>query len=145
MALILWMGVIFYFSAQEAVHSAGQSRGVLKTIENVIEAVTGKTVELSGTGLYTAEKLIRKTAHFFVYFILGMLAVNSVYRFCIGKSFWISECICILYAISDEVHQLFVPGRSGQVSDVLLDSVGATAGILIFLFVYSIFNVRRMK
>lgn len=38
--------------------------------------------------------------------------------------------ICILYAISDEVHQLFVPGRGGQVRDVIIDSAGAIAGIL---------------
>ena len=144
-ALILWMGIIFYFSAQEAVESAGQSRGVLKVIGNIIEAVTGNPMEFSGEGLYAAEKLIRKTAHFFVYFILGMIAVNSVYRFCTRKILWVSECICILYAISDEVHQLFVPGRSGQISDVLLDSVGAMTGILLVAFVYRLFKVRRLK
>jgi len=37
--------------------------------------------------------------------------------------------ICVLYAVSDEVHQLFVPGRGRQVRDVLIDSAGAIVGI----------------
>ncbi|MGV8147186.1 MAG: VanZ family protein [Alkaliphilus sp.] len=41
--------------------------------------------------------------------------------------------VCVLYAISDETHQIFVPGRSAQVSDILIDSVGAAVGILIYL------------
>jgi len=41
--------------------------------------------------------------------------------------------ICVLYAISDETHQIFVPGRSAQISDVLIDSVGAIVGILMYL------------
>jgi len=40
---------------------------------------------------------------------------------------------CVLYAISDETHQIFVPGRSAQISDVLIDSVGAIVGILMYL------------
>lgn len=39
---------------------------------------------------------------------------------------------CIVYAVSDEIHQLFVPGRGAQVKDVMIDSTGAFAGIIIY-------------
>jgi VanZ family protein len=39
---------------------------------------------------------------------------------------------CVLYAVSDEVHQLFVPGRGAQVTDVLIDNAGAFVGIGIY-------------
>jgi len=48
--------------------------------------------------------------------------------------------ICVLFAISDEVHQLFVPGRGGQVSDVLIDSAGASVGLGIYLLVSRVVN-----
>lgn len=38
--------------------------------------------------------------------------------------------ICVLYAINDEIHQLFMPRRGGQVKDVIIDSVGAIVGVL---------------
>ncbi len=46
-----------------------------------------------------------------------------------------SLIIGILYAISDEIHQLFVPGRSGKVTDVIIDSLGILTGIVFFLIV----------
>ena len=53
------------------------------------------------------------------------------------NNIYIPIIICILYAISDEIHQLFVPGRSGQVSDVLLDTLGAFTGIMIYKLIYN--------
>ena len=76
--------------------------------------------------------ILRKSAHFFAYLVLGILMINGlsssdIYGF---KGIGLAILICILYAISDEVHQLFIPGRGGQVSDVILDSVGTIVGIL---------------
>lgn len=45
-----------------------------------------------------------------------------------------------LYAISDEIHQTFVPGRSGQVQDVLIDFLGVIIGICVLLFLVKLFN-----
>ncbi len=54
------------------------------------------------------------------------------------RGFILSLVFCILYAISDEVHQLFVPGRGAQVSDVLIDSLGAFLGIGMYKMVRKI-------
>ena len=75
--------------------------------------------------------IIRKNAHFFAYLILGILVINALKSNGLkgSKSILIALAICILYAISDEVHQLFIPGRAGQVRDVIIDSAGAIVGI----------------
>jgi VanZ family protein len=49
------------------------------------------------------------------------------------RLFLLSVTFCIIYAISDEIHQTFVLGRSGEAIDVILDSVGASAGIVLRL------------
>jgi VanZ family protein len=64
--------------------------------------------------------------------ILGVLVANCLLNTNVPKPrlFLLALLICILYAISDEIHQMFIPGRSGQVSDVLIDSTGGLVGIL---------------
>ena len=76
--------------------------------------------------------VVRKSAHFIGYMILGILVFIFICQFeDINKKFIISWIICIIYAASDEIHQLFVPGRSGQVRDVLIDSAGSFLGIFL--------------
>ncbi|WP_427338140.1 VanZ family protein [Caloranaerobacter sp. DY30410] len=75
--------------------------------------------------------IVRKFAHFGIYFVLGLLVTNAFVRSGVKgfKAFIFSLAFCILYAVIDEIHQLFVPGRCAQVTDVLIDSVGAFGGI----------------
>lgn len=76
--------------------------------------------------------LLRKNAHFFAYLILGILVSKGLKSFgVVGfKNMVISIIICVLYAMSDEFHQLYVSGRGGQLKDVVIDSTGAIVGIL---------------
>lgn len=78
---------------------------------------------------------IRKNAHFFIYLILGVFVKYALNSTGISgfKSIVISLLICVAYAFTDEIHQLFVPGRGGQLSDVVIDSCGAGLGILLQL------------
>ena len=83
-----------------------------------------------------AEKVdypVRKTAHAMEYAVLGLLTAGAYIRrgTSIRKGILVPWGIAALYAASDEFHQLFVPGRSGQVSDVVLDSAGVLAGVLL--------------
>ena len=131
--VILWMGVIFYLSHQQAVESNSLSTGITERIVAIIERVAfGIEVDL-----VHFNHLIRKSAHFFAYLVLGILVSNALnsHGYAGFKLFWVAMGICVLYAISDEVHQLFVPGRAGQVRDVLIDSAGAVVGIGGFLAV----------
>ena len=66
--------------------------------------------------------------------ILGILASGLIlYYGNINKKYLLAFLICVIYAISDEIHQLFVPGRAGQVRDVLIDSAGSLLGIIIVM------------
>ncbi len=127
--------VIFGFSGQNAAESTDVSQGLLAKIFGCFsgfrELPPGQQLEL----LLRYDKPIRKTAHFFIYALLGFLAACQSRLY--GMRGWQQTGMVVsatfLYACSDELHQRFVPGRSGQWSDVLLDTVGAVTGYLIFL------------
>lgn len=79
------------------------------------------------------QHLARKSAHAFLYLVLGLLSTAALSRH-IGKPlcvFLSAEAFSVLYACSDELHQFLSAGRSPQVTDVLLDSAGALCGVLL--------------
>ncbi|TYS69801.1 VanZ family protein [Sutcliffiella horikoshii] len=125
-----WMALIFFLSAQHAEQSADLSGGITELVNEVVEQVAPD----AEFHIDEISFFVRKNAHFFAYMLLAVLTLNAVRRS--GGRGWLSMgvafIISVLYAISDEVHQLFVPGRSGQVSDVLLDSMGALVGIALY-------------
>ena len=88
----------------------------------------------------------RKICHFTEYFILGLLVISliSEYIMISRKAIIIGIIICLLYAVSDELHQLFTSGRSARVFDVLVDTSGSTVAIFIYTFIKNIF-LRRKK
>lgn len=125
--VILWMILIFCFSNQKATDSTKLSNGFIK---NTICKINSKDCIVK-----KYIKPVRKTAHFCVYLILGLLVMNC---FNINKKYILySLLICLIYSISDEVHQIFVPGRSGEVFDVLIDTLGSFIGINILYKVKS--------
>ena len=118
--VILWMLLIFIMSSANSTESNSQSNYIVDIIANILNI----------NNLNKLSYIIRKLAHLSEYFILGMLTNNMVKIH--NKKTIISVIICILYAVSDEIHQSFVPGRSAQIIDILIDSIGATLGILLF-------------
>jgi VanZ family protein len=89
------------------------------------------------TSFAYASRLMRKSAHFIAYLILGFLVShamkNNTSNACIWKRRGTSLLFCVAYAISDEFHQLFVPGRGPLLKDVIIDGSGATIGILLYI------------
>lgn len=135
---ILFACMIFAFSARSGEESTEDSYEVGMVFGTIVHHDFHFWTEEEQ--LAFAEKVdypIRKTAHATEYAILAMLFVGAWYD---GKRKKVYNAllpwICATgYAATDEIHQLFVPGRSGQVSDVLLDSVGAAAGIAVLFLV----------
>lgn len=126
--VIAWMIFIFYMSNQPANISNEQSDFVLNLIKNLGIDINNIYIDLAIT-------IIRKGAHFSEYLILSLLYFNLL-RFYINKNkaLVLSTILCFLYASTDEFHQLFVEGRAGRFTDVLIDTSGAfTASILVFL------------
>lgn len=127
--LILWMAFIFYMSSCNGNVSSDQSGTIAYVLHNIL-------------GINYSDKLIfiiRKCAHVSEFFILGILVINLVSKYNVKHIYLISFIICVLYSSSDEFHQLFVSGRSGQVTDVLIDLIGVVLGLL-FVFLIRCFR-----
>ena len=131
MLLILWMAFIFTMSTFNATESSNQSNFIVNIIVNIFNINNIELVSL----------IIRKLAHFTEYFILGILTYNLINN--CNKKTYIAIIICILYAISDEIHQYFVPGRSCQILDMTIDSLGSLTGIYILKIINKHKNLRR--
>jgi VanZ family protein len=128
LAVLGWMMVIFWFSAQEATDSARLSGGL------VTRLVAGMQLLIPSwdPNPRLIHTLVRKGAHFFIYAVLGWLSLRAVSISGVPwrKAWLMTLGGCLLYALSDEVHQMAIPGRAGQWTDVLLDGGGSLAGIL---------------
>lgn len=125
LAVAVWMGLIFYFSHQSGQESAGLSSGV-------VQAITTVAPNASPDIIHT---VIRKLAHVSEYAVLGAL-VGWTLPACTLVRAWAGLAIGVGYAITDEVHQLFIPGRSGEVGDVVIDGVGVAIGVGLMLFAH---------
>ena len=121
---VLCMAAIFYFSSQPAVQSSGQSSAVTLLLQRLLhtEAITNH--------------MVRKTAHFIEFAGLGFLTTCSVYLS--FNKMYLDVVIASLYAATDEIHQIFVDGRSCQLTDWMLDTVGIITGALIFSAIFCI-------
>jgi VanZ family protein len=137
------MGVIYGLSAQVAVESNALSHGVTEVIVEAVHTVV-PSAELN---VDTFNHLIRKNAHLFAYLILGFLvshafARNGLYG---RENARHTLIICVLYALSDEVHQIMVPGRGPAFMDVMIDSLGVCIGLSLYYFMHFVGDRVRSK
>jgi len=143
---IAWMLVIFLFSNSPGDESGETSYAFGKLFCQIfVPGYEEMTLAEQDELALLLDHPIRKLAHFTEYFILGALLVGiptfkvkADYR----KYGLIAWGIACLYAVTDEVHQLFVPGREGALKDVLLDSSGALFGVLFGLLMVMVFLKR---
>lgn len=133
--IILWAVLVFGMSNQQGNESSGLSRK--------ITALFFKTEEQ----IALVEPYVRKIAHFSEYAIGGILFLSLflTYDWTNKKRITISILLGIWYAILDEVHQLFVPERSGNVIDVLIDSLGICFGVCFMMIIYKIYKKCHKK
>lgn len=134
--LILWMALIFNFSADSGKESSSKSERLIIKIVEVIKK-DKLTTEEKEKILKKYSKPIRKCAHMFLYFILSILSFLLLYQIFDLKPVTIIYTIifCIIYAITDEIHQLFIPNRSGEILDVIIDTTGAILSLIIPIIV----------
>lgn len=112
--VVLWAGFIFSLSAQPDLASPFPS---------------------------LADTILRKAAHVGEYAVLGFLIARAVRPSVAVRTtpvLLLTVVLCVLYAISDEVHQVFVPGRVGSLRDVSIDGIGSVLGAVGFV-------IRRRK
>lgn len=97
---------------------------------------------------WVIHRQLRKFAHFIIFLFLGTFLIHALTVSNVRgwKAVFIALFVSFLYAVSDELHQAFVPGRTPLVMDVLIDTAGATVGIVLYSFVNGLFKLfRRFK
>ena len=136
--------VIFGFSAQNSEKSSKQSSVV---VERVVTTITNanKKAKKDPTLRDRVTFYVRKTAHFSIYTLLGIWLMNEANTFDIRKLKKIVICLLFgfMYAISDELHQSFVSGRSREIRDVIIDTSGVLFGCILVILVGLI--VKKVK
>lgn len=135
--ILVNMALIFFFSSESGDESGDRSAGVTDMILEIICPDYDRLPQAEQQAMLTRmHHLVRKTAHFLEYALLGFLITCLlVYlsRFPVPKiqvwHTWVLPAgFCLLYAASDEIHQIF-SGRGPRVTDVLIDFAGAVFGI----------------
>ena len=151
--VLIWAIVIFIMSSMNTNESNNSSKHV---INNVVE----KTVETTnGLGItdkhptenkmdQVIEKLnypLRKAAHASEYFIFTILILIALKNSGVkgNKRFIIALVICFIYACTDEYHQTFVNGRTGQFSNTLIDTFGGFVSCLMYTFMMKVNKIRK--
>ena len=115
------MTLIFWLSSQDSRESGAMSDGAASVLRDFFVLFFPEE---------TADALllyVRQYAHIFLYACLGVCVSICVFSFPCGHgwAYWVLPVlICLSYACTDEIHQLFVPGRSGKILDVGIDAIG---------------------
>ena len=160
--VIVWMVIIFFLSEMPSNESNGNSKRIVnKIIEETIETSANETVQKSTSNasstkaqkknneiLENINYIFRKIAHAGVYFVLSILVLNLLLQIRNKldiKFIMLNIVCCFAYACTDEFHQLFVDGRTGQFMDVGIDTIGAVFGALIYYFIYRLIRIRSEK
>lgn len=139
------MVAIFVFSSQSADVSAalsGEFAGRLERLLNSLKWLLGDAFSI------WVRTHIRKIAHFTLYTLLGAFlsaALLNTRIKGIKNKIIFSALIGLFYSVTDEIHQLFIDGRSGEVRDVLIDFSGVITGILVCFAIYKIISFTAKK
>ncbi len=148
-AAVIWMVVIFGFSSQKADQSSEIS-GTL--VYQIVESVSRAAHldwkdEMILSYANMLEHPVRKAAHMTEYAIFACILLGNCMQYpkLQKKPYLWAELGAVFYAATDEFHQLFVDGRSCELKDVAIDSIGALLGLLIAWIVISIWNRFKTK
>ena len=142
--MLCWMVVIFMFSAEHDTESSELSGSVSYRIVSVINTITASHWDEKEL-LDKAELIdypVRKCAHMSEYAILTLLGFVTFSFLHCRRRFFITITMTFLNDCTDEIHQLFVPGRAGKFTDVLIDTTG---GIIMLLFIALVTHVARKR
>ena len=131
--VLVILGFIFSLSAQDAEESKELSDSLVNRIFQWIE-------------LYIDGELIRKFAHMLEFTALSFSLYNAILTtFELKKAHLISLALTVICAVGDEFHQIFVPGRAFQLSDILIDSIGAIIGAVAYLIMCKIYLIIKER
>lgn len=124
---LLWMGIVFCFSAENAAVSKQTSLSVMEKIADIFNInITNKAV---------FEDYLRSFAHLSL-FLLGGMVSYALFLLAVPKKKYLYCAIFgFSYALLDEIHQFFVPGRAFELKDICIDVTGFFIGVMIVVFI----------
>ncbi|MGI6358041.1 MAG: VanZ family protein [Bacillota bacterium] len=117
---LLWMAVIFYFSSQSGDQVSAWLRAL---VEPIIPAYAPNAGVIKFS--------VQKSAHLIEYAVLAILCWRAVQPLWARRAFRLSLLLSLAFAVSDEWHQSFVPGRGPSWRDVGIDGLGILFGLLV--------------
>ena len=131
------MILIFVFSSQNSEDSSELSGGFIKIIIDALPFFAHTDAARKAEIVKSIHNLVRKTAHFSIYAALGFCSAGSIIRYPPRKKkiivYLCAAALCMAYAVTDEIHQSFSPGRSCEVRDVLIDTGGGAVGAGVYI------------
>ncbi len=134
--VIFWMVLIFCFSLDNGEQSTKKSEGLIIQITKLfIKKDLSKEKQQELIEKYSV--IVRKTAHFMIYFCLGFSVIILFQDFhaLTLKDVLYTTIVVFIYACTDEIHQSFIPGRSAQFTDVLIDTLGSICASFLWYFI----------
>ena len=142
---VLWCGFIFFLSSENSEQSSQRSDGIIRTVcETFNSDFKDYSPQRQDEIISDLSFWVRKGAHFSAYAVLGALAFQA---FCFMKKKLLRSTAAVgaacLYAVSDEIHQSFSPGRSAELRDILIDTCGAAIAVCISLLVIRLIDRKR--
>ena len=144
--VLLSMLTIFLFSHENSNNSTSTSKKVVKEVVSIVMKDDTETMEKLETTLDDNLIIVRKCAHILEFFILGFLLINMLKDYKKISYGIIALCIalCLLYACTDEIHQLFISGRTAKALDIGIDTFGATLGIFTYYLIYRKYKNKKV-
>lgn len=157
---LFWMGLIFYNSSQTGEESNLFSNKVLNRIKSEINGTAYDNNSNSfdafsldnvkgDFGVTDGNSFVRKNAHAFEYLVLAILFAITLKQFGFKNKNAVIYILfgVLFYAVTDEYHQLYVPGRGSSVRDVIIDFIGGVFGVILFnlldLIIIKLKNIKK--
>ena len=130
---VIWLGIIFYNGTREGIVSQKSSKEVVKVVSQFVniplEKINKPKIKFSDINYY-----VRKNAHFFQYLVLSTLLCGAVRQFKLNRSseIFLLLFFLLLFPVLDELIQKYIPGRTSNIFDIIIDFSGGVLGMLIF-------------
>ena len=145
--VLIIMITIFCFSSQNAETSSQTSGGFSEILARLIYSdFENKSNAYQMELINRCQFFVRKTAHFSIYAVMGFFSFIAFRQYDkVPKKQLFAAILCLVYSISDEIHQSFIPGRSCELRDVFIDFSGAVTGIAFLSLLLMLYNRRKNR
>ena len=140
--IIIWMVIIFLFSNQQGNASSVTSNKVTKEIIEVLPSTKHLEENQKNEIVKKVNPIMRKIAHYTIYLVGGILIMFFISTIVQSEKRGVlfSVLIVLVYAITDEIHQMFMDGRTAKITDVFIDTLGVITGCLLVLLIKKLYH-----